>query len=99
MAKGKPIDINDAAAMTKKYRGNHPGQPISTAYDRDLVEKILDQDGCVGLRMYYAQNADDALCLVLVGTDKNGDDLYKGELMEWGAPCPPDCPSPNPLMK
>jgi hypothetical protein len=59
----------------------------------------MNQDESEGMRMYYALDDNGKLTLVLVGVDSQGDDLYNGNLMEFGGLCPPDCPVENPLNK
>jgi len=92
------ISLADAAAMTKKFRdGAGQGAIIASAFNKKALQNILDQENCIGIRMYYAKNENGELTLVLVGVKDNGDDIYDGELAEWGANCPPNCGASNPL--
>ena len=59
--------------------------------------RFENQEGCVGIRIYYAKTQDDKMSLVLTGVKNNGDDMYDGELAEHGPLCPPLCSSSNPL--
>jgi len=56
-----------------------------------------DQEGCVGIRIYFAKTESDEITLVLAGVKNNGDDMYDGELAEHAIPCPPLCSSSNSL--
>jgi hypothetical protein len=90
------ISLEDAAKMTARYR-KAAGAPLAAAFGKAAMLKILDQDDCIGFRAYYAKNEKDELTLMLAGITENGDDLYEGELAEYGAACPPFCGASNPL--
>lgn len=64
---------------------------------KNEVQKILDQQSCVGLRCYFGTKDDRTPCLILVGVDADGNDLEGGPLVEDGLPCPPFCPSSSSL--
>jgi hypothetical protein len=51
---GSPIELELAADWTKHYRDNHPGETISQFFGKELLEKILAQKDCLGIRFYYA---------------------------------------------
>ena len=92
------ITLNEAAILTRNYRNSVPaGATLSGYFSRDGLSKILDQSGCVGVRIYYAKSNGGAPLFVLVGAKADGDDLYKGELAEHSIDCPPICPTSNPL--
>jgi hypothetical protein len=75
-------------------------------YGREILEKILGQPECMGIRIYYGINDKQEKVLVLVGADENGKDQWpsyskptgkklKGgggnTAADQGAPCPPFC--------
>jgi len=92
------ISLADAAAMTKKFReGAGSGAIIATAFNKKALQGILNQEKCIGIRMYYAKSEKGEPALVLVGLTDDGDDIYDGELAEWGGNCPPNCSASNPL--
>ncbi|MEP6612932.1 MAG: hypothetical protein ABJA76_13630, partial [Mucilaginibacter sp.] len=51
---GEPFDLDVSANWTKNYRDRHPGEKISHFFGREIIEKILAQQGCLGLRVYDA---------------------------------------------
>jgi len=51
---GSPIDIDLAASWTKNYRHKHPKETISQFFGKEILEKILSQENCLGIRFYYA---------------------------------------------
>lgn len=66
-------------------------------YGREKLQELLNQNDCVGIRIYYGGERDAhggySPALVLVGADENMDDLANGKILERGAPCPPLCPT------
>lgn len=97
--KDHSISINDAAELTRNYReSSESGAIIAEFFGREALERILAQEGCVGIRCYYGQKEDGKPALVLVGADANEEDLLDGsEIAQAGDPCPPNCASANPL--
>ncbi|MVN20654.1 hypothetical protein [Mucilaginibacter arboris] len=54
---GNEIDLKTAAKWTKYSRQRQvPGETISHLFGRDIIEKILNQKDCSGLRIYYANS-------------------------------------------
>lgn len=88
------ISLDEARTLVRRWRDHGsalPGDPDCEFFARDIVEKILAQEGCVGLRIYHGRNPKGQHALVLVGTDASGADLLKGVIAEQGLPCPPYC--------
>ena len=44
---------------------------------RELVEKILAQEGCVGIRSYFAETEDGKRDLVMVGANQEENDIVQ----------------------
>ena len=91
------ISLQDAAQLTKNYRDAHPGAVIAQRFEKSAIADIINQEGCVSIRIYYAQTSGGAPQLVITGVDCNNNDMYTGKLVEYGHPCPSDCSSSNPL--
>ncbi|MEZ4803914.1 MAG: hypothetical protein R2852_00095 [Bacteroidia bacterium] len=92
------ITLPEAAALTKNYRdANPPGVTIGHFFGMDAINSILAQPGCVGIRIYYAQDTLGDKKLVLTGVDAAENDMYTGELAEFSVKCPTSCSSANPL--
>ena len=96
------IDLATAVKMIQKYRASVEDTVSAIKggfFGRNAFEKILAQEGCVGIRYYYAQNDSGVPALVLVGVDAKGQDMQTGVLMEIGWPCPPFCSSTSELSR
>ncbi len=94
------ISLEDAADLTANYRDQFDSEtPYIKAelFDKTAIQSVLDQTDCTGMRIYYGLKADSTPCLVLVGTDTSGNDLYNGIILEHGSVCPPTCSANNPL--
>jgi len=71
---GGPIKLDVAARWTKNYREKHPGQTISHLFGKELLETVLNQEGCVGIRFYYANDHEGKKHLILTGVRNDGTD-------------------------
>ncbi len=92
------ISLNDAAAMTLKFRQSNPvGSVIAHLFSRDVIDEILAQPGCEGIRLYHAIDANNQPTIVAVGVDINKNDLFQGTLAEHTEKCPMWCSQGNPL--
>jgi hypothetical protein len=76
-AVGGEISLETATEFTKTYAEAHPNENLSYHLGRNIIEKILAQPGCVGMRFYYGYNAEGQKTLVYMGLDANGNDLVK----------------------
>ncbi len=86
------ISLADASDLTRNFRSKAGKDAIKGGFfGLAALQQLLDQEGVVGLRYYYAQEADGRPVLVLVGVDANGNDLVDGFLLERSVPCPPFC--------
>lgn len=71
---GGPIKLDEAASWTKNYRERHPGETISQFFGREILERILAQEGCRGIRFYYALDHAGKKHLVITGVVSDGND-------------------------
>ncbi len=91
-----PLDI--AAEWTRNYRDTiQPGDAISHFFGKEIIQRILDQEGCMGIRIYYALDENGKKQLITVGANSKEDDLYEGIIAERSFICPPYCPNGSPL--
>ena len=74
---GAEISIETATEFTKSYADAHPNENLSYHLGRNIIEQILAQPGCVGMRFYYGYNTQGQKTLVYVGMDASGNDLVK----------------------
>ncbi len=88
------ISLEQARVLVQRWRERGSalaGDPGSEFFGRDVIEKILGQPGCVGLRIHHGRNAKGQHTMLLVGADADGNELLDGTIAEQGMPCPPFC--------
>lgn len=94
------FDLPTAAAWIAADRHQSAGQPRAYFFGRDIIERILRQPGCMGLRVYYALDHGQRH-LLLVGADAHQNDQLpdtgQGIIAEMAVPCPNQCSAPNAL--
>jgi len=92
---GGAITVRLGGTMTANYRTNNPGQRLGHFFGKDILNQILDQNGCMGIRMYYAEDDDGNKELVIVGADAEENDMLD-LVADISCPCPP-CGDSNAL--
>jgi hypothetical protein len=112
---GSSITRAEADQMIDKYdhemRKDKKKDVKSIFFGRDLIERILSQDGVTGISFFLGLKKDawaqkDTTHLVLVGTREDGSLLWPedgagkdgggGVAGDAGLACPPTCPSTGP---
>ncbi|MCR9171794.1 MAG: hypothetical protein NXI10_04840 [bacterium] len=93
---GGSISLTAGAALTAEYRKQNPGETKGHFFGKDILQDILDQEGCMGIRMYYGLDQDGNKELVLVGADANENDLTS-LVADLSLPCPGVCGNANSL--
>jgi hypothetical protein len=93
------ISLSDAIALTTNYRNSVSGSSafLGAYFGKSAVQAILNQQGCVGIRVYNSKTASGVFNYVLVGVNSSGEDLEDDNLAEHGIGCPPFCPSGSKL--
>jgi hypothetical protein len=94
---GSPIDLNTAADLTANYRNANPNGLKARFFGKDILNQILAQDGCMGIRIYFGLDAANEAQLVIVGADANENDQINGIVGDRSFPCPSFCSSANVL--
>ena len=74
---GEEISHATAGAFVKTYADANPTDLRAHHIGRNIIEQILAQPGCCGIRFYNAINEIGQKTLVYVGIDANGNDLIK----------------------
>jgi len=88
------ISLDDAVRLVTARREADAGKPDAErpfAFHRLGLDPVLAQAGCVGIRAYPAQHDDGSHTWVLVGVDKDGNDMTAGQLLQDPLLCPPWC--------
>lgn len=90
--------LETAAEWTKNYRETiNPGDVHAHFFGKNIIQKILDQEGCMGIRIYYALDESGKKQLIIVGADAEENDIYNGVIAERSYTCPPFCATNSPL--
>lgn len=94
---GKTIELDLAQEWTKNYRNTvAPDETRALFQGRDNLKRILDQEGCMGIRAYFATDDNGKPQLIYVGADANESDIL-GEIYDYSTPCPNNCDNISPL--
>jgi hypothetical protein len=95
---GSVVTLAEASGWTANYRRTIPaGEIISQFVGRNKLMEILNQDGCMGVRIYYGIGDDGKKNLILVGAEADENDMVDGIIVERLFPCPPLCSGRNSL--
>jgi hypothetical protein len=74
---GEEIGMQLGAQMVKCYRDAHPTDVQWYMIGREIIEKILAQPGCVGIKFFSAFNEGGQKTLVYVGIDHNAEAIIE----------------------
>jgi hypothetical protein len=74
---GEEISLETATDFVTAYEQAFPGDINRYTVGRKIIDEILAQPGCMGLRFYNAMNEAGKKTLVYVGIDADGKDLVK----------------------
>jgi hypothetical protein len=96
---GSQITLKQGAAMTANFRNKFPNDTKGHFFGKDILNIILSQSACMGIRFYQGINNYGELSLVIVGVDSNENDLLNF-IGDVSTPCPNNCDKLNsPLLK
>lgn len=93
---GGKITLQEGAGLTKGFRLRNPVAIKARFFGKDILNQVLDQEGCMGIRIYYGQDENGNNQLVLVGADSDENDMLD-LVADTSVPCPNLCSSPNAL--
>ncbi len=94
---GGAISLSSASAMTAEYRLRNPNSTLAHFFGKDIIEHVLEQNGCMGIRMYYGLDPDTGNKeLILVGADADENDMLD-VVADLSRPCPNVCGATNAL--
>jgi hypothetical protein len=72
---GEEIGLELGAQFISSYRNANPTDVTSYYVGRNILEQVLAQPGCVGMRFYNAYNELNEKTLVYVGVSAEGLDI------------------------
>jgi len=77
---GGEFDLDLAKTWTKNHQDRHPHEPHSHFFGKELLHKILSQEGCVGLRFHHGHSGaagaeEGSRHLIITGVTSNGSDM------------------------
>lgn len=82
----------------QRYKGKRP--PLRPgAYGAEIIQKILDQKGCQGIRVYPGVNDEGHNTLLFCGVDAEGNDILAGIIVDDPFICPPYCSTTNGVLE
>lgn len=93
---GGAITLASGSAMTKEFRSRNPGSIQARFFGKDIINEILNQEGCMGLRLYYGIDEDGNNQIVMVGADSDENDMLD-LVADLSHPCPHVCGTANAL--
>jgi hypothetical protein len=88
---GTYITLAQGTTFTASYRNANPSATKAHFYGKTKLQELLNQSGCVGIRMYRAIDDTGATQLVLVGVSSNEADMTSGLILDRSVLCPPYC--------
>jgi len=98
----KSIDNHSGAIITKEeaklfinaFKNKYPAEVTAFFVGRTNVEKILNQQDCIGIRIYNGYDTEAAkMNQVLIGVNSKEEDMSDGIIIERLFTCPPYCPT------
>lgn len=100
---GDPISLETAKRWAQNYKATLKSQEEHRGhfFGFEIIEQILKEESCVGIRIYYGVDDNGKRQLLLVGVNANGDDLLPlpggrvdgdGDIVaDASLPCPDMC--------
>ena len=90
---GEFITLEIGKDYTGNWRTKHGDEAIRAHFfGKEKLMQLMEDESVMGIRIYQGLHQD-SLKLVLVGTDKDENDITEGEnrILDAGVPCPPSC--------
>lgn len=88
---GGPIQLSQAIQWTTNFRNANPGAVKAHFFGEVIINQILSQPNCIGMRLYHAIDDNNLPQILLVGVDANGDDMTNDTIADMSHPCPTAC--------
>ena len=88
---GGPITVEEGQELVRNFSSKFPNQIKALYISAENVRMLLEQDGCIGMRIYNGyDNKEGRINNFLVGVDANDNDMTE-IVMDRMAACPPNC--------
>ncbi|MDI1234734.1 MAG: hypothetical protein PSX81_10670 [bacterium] len=94
---GGQISLPSAIQWTTNFRNQNPTAVKAHFFGNVIINEILNQPGCIGLRLYNAIDDNNQPQILLVGVDNNNNDMTNGIIADMSQPCPTQCSGNNVL--
>lgn len=89
---GEVITLEEAQGYVSEFKKNYPDEVTSFFVGKNLIKDILNQEDCIGLRVYNGYDyAEARMNQVFIGVNSDENDM-KGLIVNKTAVCPPVCP-------
>ena len=72
---GEEIGKELGAQMISSYRSTNPADVTAYFVGRNILEQVMAQPGCIGIKFYNAYNEVGQKTLVYVGVNAEGNDM------------------------
>jgi len=72
---GAEVGVELGSQMIATYRQANPTDTVGYFIGRNILEQVLAQPGCVGIKFYNAYNEAGSKTLVYVGVNAAGNDM------------------------
>ena len=74
---GRFVSLSQSKKWVENFRSENPDHTHAFYFGCDVFNALLDEPGCVGIRVYYAQDDNGDPKMVLIGVDENGNNISK----------------------
>lgn len=90
---GSIITKEEAQTLIAAFGKKFPGEVVASFIGENNVKQILEQNNCIGLRIYNGYNdVEKKISLVMVGVDAEEQDMLDGNIIyDKMVTCPPIC--------
>ncbi len=85
---GGPISNADAQTWINNFKNAYPNETFSHLFGINVINSVLAQTGCLGLRFYNALDPQSVKKIIIYGVGSSGDGLNT-YIADYAVPCPP----------
>lgn len=96
---GSFILLDEAKNLVNNFDIQYPSLPKAYTLDASLIQELLDQEGCAGIRIYNGYDTvSQSMTPVIIGVDKDNSDIIAGRIIDRLVICPNNCPTGPSLL-